>query len=210
MPVATRSSPLTRAGIAGAALAILDAEGEEALSMRRLAVDLDCAPMSLYNHVRDKDDLHAEVVDVALADIDVDVPGRRWDTRLLELARRCRQVLLDHPGLHPLMARGVRIGPSTLRIQEAVLAALTDAGLRRAAIAPAFFSFIAITTSPTFSGALSSGGQWLDGASLAELAGDDLPRTRELADALSAADADAAFEFAVQAYVAGLRRLAGG
>jgi AcrR family transcriptional regulator len=55
-----------RRAAAGPAAAVADAEGLDALSMRRVAVELGAAPMSLYRHVRDKDDLLLRMMDAAL------------------------------------------------------------------------------------------------------------------------------------------------
>lgn len=206
---ATRATALGRERIVAAALAMLDVDGEEAFSMRRLATQLDCAPMSLYNHVASKEDLYAAAVDLALAEVDVDGLGRRWDTQLVELARRCRRALLVHPGVTGLMSRGVRIGPSTLRLQERLLTILLDAGLRPADVPMALLTFVALTTSPTFNGGLDTVPRWLERTSLDDLDADAYPKTRRLAPALGAADADDAFEFAIRGYVDGLRRAAG-
>src|SRR4051794_31564525 len=71
-PARRRSSPdapLGTAAIVAAGIAVADAEGLAALSMRRVAAELGGAPMSLYRHVRDKDELLLQMMDAAIAEV---------------------------------------------------------------------------------------------------------------------------------------------
>jgi AcrR family transcriptional regulator len=87
---------LSRDRIVRAAVGFADAEGIDGLSMRRLAEELDAAPMALYRHVAHKDDLLDAMVDVVFSELefptDVD-----WRTAMHERARGMRQALLRHP-----------------------------------------------------------------------------------------------------------------
>jgi DNA-binding transcriptional MocR family regulator len=80
---------LSRDRIVGAAIAVADKEGLSALSMRRIAVELKVATMSLYRHVRDKDDLINGMMDAAFAEWQVRAlkPGGNWQEALAEAAR---------------------------------------------------------------------------------------------------------------------------
>lgn len=94
---------VSREEVLAAALEIVDAEGLEALSMRHLALLLDTGPMRAYRHFATKDDLIeglAEVQARRIRELDL---GDVTDARevLLELARRTRELLLEHPNLAP-------------------------------------------------------------------------------------------------------------
>src|SRR6188474_3921292 len=135
-PIWARPAPgarhprLTRDQIAATALAIADAEGFEAVSMRRIATDLDAGTMTLYYYVKTKDDLVALMDDAIMAE--VLVPADRlpagWRAGLTAIAHRSRDVFRRHPwALHAL--QGARIGPNGLAHMEQSMSALVDAPL---------------------------------------------------------------------------------
>ncbi|HRE25778.1 MAG TPA: TetR family transcriptional regulator, partial [Anaerolineales bacterium] len=90
---------LTRDVILTAALRIVDEEGLEALSMRRVATAVGVEAMSLYNHVNDKQDLLNGLADLVLAGITPPDPSRRWDRRLEAIAIGLYEALITHPAL---------------------------------------------------------------------------------------------------------------
>jgi AcrR family transcriptional regulator len=96
---------LTLGRIVTAAVEVLDAEGLDALTMRRLGSRLGVAAMSLYRHVADRDALLAAVVDhlfaEAVAEFD---PADSWDEALSRFAVAYRGMLLAHPHAVPLLA----------------------------------------------------------------------------------------------------------
>jgi DNA-binding transcriptional regulator YhcF (GntR family) len=97
--------PLARDRIARAAIAVADAEGLEGLSMRRLAVELGVATMSLYRHVSDKDDLLAFMMDAACRELAFpdDAPSD-WRARLELAGRLIWKTFRRHPWLAPAMS----------------------------------------------------------------------------------------------------------
>lgn len=127
-----RRPRLTREQIATTALAIADAAGFEAVSMRRLAAELDVGTMTLYYYVRTKEDLMVLMDDALMGEVLIP-PGelpRRWRPALAMIARRSRAVLLRHPwSIRQLEGRGARFGPNGLRHGEQSLAAVADAPL---------------------------------------------------------------------------------
>lgn len=90
--------PLTRDRIIAAGIALADAEGIGGLSMRKLAAGLGYEPMSLYNHVQNKDDLVAGMVDAVIGEIDLpDATGAQdWRTAMHAALTSARDVLLAH------------------------------------------------------------------------------------------------------------------
>jgi len=112
-----------------AALRLVDQDGVDALTMRRLAADLGVAPMSLYGHVPNKDDLLLGVVDVATAEMTLPPPGTEPWEALRSITRDFRRVALLHPNLVPLITTRPPGGTEGLRILEAALDALARAGI---------------------------------------------------------------------------------
>jgi AcrR family transcriptional regulator len=132
-----RTPLLSRDGIIAAALALIDAEGLDALSTRRLAAVLGVSGPSLYNHVATKDDLINAVVDAVLANVDVSAmaalgPGNRdWRSGLAAWARSYRAALDGHPNIVPALVQNTGRRPHGLRMADAVFGGLVGAGWPR-------------------------------------------------------------------------------
>src|SRR3954471_22583498 len=92
-----RRAPLTRARVLEAAVDLADREGIDAVSMRRLGQELRVEAMSLYTHVRSKDDLLDGMADAVVARIPGDGSGDRWLDRLRAMILGARGVMLNHP-----------------------------------------------------------------------------------------------------------------
>ncbi len=128
------SSGLSRESTLRAALAIIDADGVEALSMRRLGHALDRDPMSLYRYAGTKAELLDGVVEAVLAELSVDTTDGDWATQLRTVARHFRALALAHPNVVPLLvtrplATPISMRPlGTLRPLEAILELLINAG----------------------------------------------------------------------------------
>lgn len=133
--------PLTRRRIVMAGLALVESEGLDALTMRRLAATLDVTPMSLYNHVADK----AELIDVMLDYVIGDIVKAcaedegTWEERLRALVRRNYQLWLRHPGFARIYTEGVTMGPNGLAQVEHALGVLREAGFNDEDAADAFY-----------------------------------------------------------------------
>ena len=121
---------LTRERVVAEALTVIGADGAGALSMRALAARLGVAPGALYRHVRSKEQLCDLVVDGVLAEVDCGAdPSLAWPAQVRTLAGRLRTVLEDHPGIAALLKTRDPLGPHSLALAEAFLAALQEAGL---------------------------------------------------------------------------------
>jgi AcrR family transcriptional regulator len=128
---------LTRKLILETALQLVDREGQDGLSMRRLAAELGAAPMAIYSHFRDKAELEAALVDavtgeIELPDADDESP---WREQLLRIGLEYRRVLLAHPGMVPLCTQERAIGANTLRAWERIISLLSRSGLDPISIA---------------------------------------------------------------------------
>ncbi len=125
-------TPLTRNRIIEAALRLSDAEGLEAVSMRRLGRELGVEAMSLYNHVESKEAILTGVLERVLAEFELpEGPPGDWMERSRELLRRFRDLLLRHPGSIPLFSEhnGPITDPRALRPIEVALETLRRGGL---------------------------------------------------------------------------------
>jgi AcrR family transcriptional regulator len=124
-----RRRALTREHVVAEALAIIGTHGVDALSMRALATRLGVVPGALYRHVRNKEQLQDLVLDGVLAEVDCEIDHRlAWTERVKVLAHRLRTVLENHPGIAGLLKTRDPLGPHSLTLAEAFLAAL-HAGL---------------------------------------------------------------------------------
>lgn len=121
-------APLSRERVLDAALAIVDRDGLDGLSMRKVARALGAGAMSLYHHVADKDALLDELVDLVFAEIALPPAGAPWRAALAARMRSARDVLRRHPWAIALMESRTRPGPANLRQREAMLAVLRRAG----------------------------------------------------------------------------------
>jgi AcrR family transcriptional regulator len=120
--------PLSRDRVLQAAVDLADAQGIEALSMRRLARELGVEAMSLYNHVANKDDLLDGIVDIAVAEIAVPEPGEPWKAAMRRRAISARDMLVRHPWAAGLIESRVTPSPIRMRYPDAVLGCLREAG----------------------------------------------------------------------------------
>ena len=119
---------LTRSGIVTASVELADAEGLAALSMRSVARRLDVMPMSLYNHVANKDELLSGMVDAVFAEFYAPVPGAEWRSELRRRALTARETLKRHPWAVGLMDSRRDAGYETLLHHDAVIGCLREAG----------------------------------------------------------------------------------
>jgi AcrR family transcriptional regulator len=134
-PGERRSDPrkrraLSRESIVDAALAIVDEEGLEGLSMRRVADKLETGPASLYAHVANKDELMVLVYDRVLGEVHVQEPDkRRWEEQFADALRQLYEVLVAHRDIAFVSMARVPIGPNMLRVSEGLMAILRAGGV---------------------------------------------------------------------------------
>jgi len=119
---------LTRERVLRAAISLADRGGIQSLSMRKLGDKLGVEAMSLYNHVRNKEDLLDGMVDVVFSEIDVPPSDMDWRTAMRQRAISVRQALLRHGWANGLMESRTSPGPANLRHHDAVLGSLRKAG----------------------------------------------------------------------------------
>jgi AcrR family transcriptional regulator len=125
---ARQRRPLSQELIVDTAMKILDTEGLDALSMRRVALDLRTGPASLYAHVANKDELLELMIDRVAGEMEVPAPEpARWQEQVVECALAMHRVWTRHSGLARAALANIPVRPNSMRLAEAILAILRAA-----------------------------------------------------------------------------------
>ncbi|MFJ6381992.1 TetR/AcrR family transcriptional regulator [Kitasatospora sp. NPDC092039] len=127
-PAPAPRTTLTPHRIAEAAVAVADAEGLDAVTMRRLAAELGVAPMAAYRYVSGKDELIELMVDSVYGRLPLDAPAEGWRETMRALAVHLRAMHLAHPWT-VRAATPFALSPHQLAVPEHAFTALADHGL---------------------------------------------------------------------------------
>jgi AcrR family transcriptional regulator len=212
-PEAPRREPLSRERIVRTALQIMDQEGLEAVTMRRIGRELGVEAMSLYNHVQDKEDILDGIIEEVLSEFRVpDVPD--WAEAARLGAHEYRRLLLAHPNVITLMTERETAftNAESLRGYEFALDLFRTLGLSGADSVKAFHVFggyilgFVVMERGLIPGATEDETHaWAhkDMAQLLETA--DLPRLREVFPHIIDCDLEEQFEFGLDLLIEGLR-----
>ncbi|WP_367123396.1 TetR/AcrR family transcriptional regulator [Streptomyces phytohabitans] len=123
-------APLTVRRIMDTAFELVEAEGHEALTMRRVAAALDTGPASLYAHVRDKADLDELLLGAVCARVSVpEADAARWEEQLLDVCRSLRDEYLRYPGISRVALAAAPNSLDALRLSEGMLTILLTGGV---------------------------------------------------------------------------------
>jgi AcrR family transcriptional regulator len=206
MTTATQQPRLSRALILEAGLRIADAEGLEALTMRRLAAELDVAPMTAYTYVRTKEELVDGVAALVLAELPIeDEPGDPWQKRLEHAVHALYSALLEHPGVAQIVPSRRGPIPALDRFRETLLTILDDAGFKpgvavQAVSALASYAEGFAATAQDRAGADPK----VEASRLRGLPRDDFPRLSASADLYARHISEDAFLVGLRSLIAGL------
>jgi AcrR family transcriptional regulator len=214
-----RRRPLSADAIVDAALAVVDAEGFDALTMRRVAQELGTGGASLYAHVENKDALIDLVMDRVIGELDVPWPPDPDNAaeQIKECVRRVRANL----GAHRDLARGalarIPTGANALGKMEQMLAIMRAAGLPDQVVAYAADLLSLYATATAYEESLYSTRGWTEEDMVgyiaqlrdyfASLPPERFPHTVALAAALTSGEGDERFEFGLDLLVRGLMSL---
>jgi AcrR family transcriptional regulator len=221
-PARRRREPISRDAIVQAAIGLLDREGLDALSMRRLGDELGAGAASLYWHVGSKDGLLDLVLDEIIGENEVpDADPARWQEQLKEVAREQRRISLRHPYVVRVSIGRIPMGPNALRLSERVLAILRAGGLPPRLAVQGYLLLIATVNGFTVdeTGVEDGGAPDRDPAVLqqaadmardyiASLPADRFPNMTGLAGEFALAGPDERFELLIEIFVDGLARRA--
>ena len=210
MPPLTRRHPLTRERIFDAALAVVDRDGLEGLTMRRLGAELGVEAMALYRYVPNKEALLDAVLERVLSEIPAELPTTGdWRADIRGMFRIFLGLMRRHPRTIPLLSQMVLTDPAVARPATLVLAVLKQAGFAPLDALQA----LATVTSAVVGFALSEVGtaeacaalreRIATGEPLEALAGLD-PVVAALVPQLADLDPDATFEYGIDVILSGL------
>jgi AcrR family transcriptional regulator len=216
-----RRRALTREAIVDAALALLDEGGVDGMNMRAVAERLGTGPASLYAHVSGKDELLALLVDKVCADIELPEIGKApWQEQVKDAIRGIRRTLGAHRDLARATLGNIPTGPNALRLINATLGVMRDAGLPDQVIAYAVDILPLYATATAYEESLYTAKELPDEgeAFIAEmrryfssLPVDRFPHIVALAVPLTTNDSpDARFEFGLDALVRGIASMGAG
>lgn len=219
-PVAGQDStqgraPLDRATVLAAALALVDARGLDALSMRRLGEQLGRDPMSIYRHTPNREALLDGIVELVMQELVVPTEHQDWQRALRASAHDYRRLALAHPHVAPLLVTRPLRTPlgrrplGTLRPLEQVLALLIGAGFAPADALHVYRAYISFVTGHVL-GELQElvvdpeESEDLLRLGLHRLPRRDFPHTRGLASALATYDGAAELDQGLDILLTGL------
>jgi AcrR family transcriptional regulator len=129
-PSGGRKQPITVEAIISTAFGIVEQEGYEALTMRRLATALETGPSSLYAHVVNKEDLDELLIGRLCAQIRLPEPDpARWRQQIISVCTQLRDQYLRYPGISQAAFAAAPSNLDTLRVSEGMLAILLAGGI---------------------------------------------------------------------------------
>jgi TetR/AcrR family transcriptional regulator, tetracycline repressor protein len=192
-----------------AALKVVEAEGGDALTMRRVADEIGVSASSLYGYVANKEELVQLVLEQIMMEIPLPRPGGDWRDMLHSWARDVLAVFRRHPGVAGLTLGRVPFGPSMLQAVERMLASLRSAGIpdQVAAFAgdlgalyvAAFAHEQDVTPVAEADDFAAQAGAWLK-----SLPREEFPNTVALADQMVAGTSSDRFEWGLDVLIRGL------
>lgn len=207
-----RTPKFTREQLQSVALAMMDAQGLEALSMRSLAQALGTGPMTLYNYVATREELDVLVIEAVAAGATWTVPeNASWEEELLHVARAAWSAVRAHPNAVPLMLTRRSRSPAALKLAEALLSPLSRYGLKGGSLLIAFRSVMALIVGlaqaelagPLAVKAGESASETI--ARFRALPPESFPNLRQVADAASRSTPSKEFEASLCLLIAGLK-----
>lgn len=192
-----------------AALRLIDAEGLEALSMRRLAQELGVGVMTLYGYVRTKEEILDGVTTIALEALALDIdPRLSWEEQLTSALKNLHRTLQAHPGaLELALAPHPMSGVAVNHIRESLLSVLRRAGFGKVEAVDAIVILVSYVFGFTNLQAPRDRYQSRDEqlASLKQLSPDEFPYLSDAAEAWAGRASEAAFERGLAHLLKGLR-----
>ena len=218
-PQRARREGITREAIVDAAFSVLERDGAEALSMRRVADELGTGAASLYWHFAGKDELVDAVIEASLAGFDVpEGDPERWKEQLKEVARAFRAGIQKRPYLVTLSLGRWPLGPNALRWTDGVVGIMRAGGLPGDLVALGTWLLTVVVNALAFEelGNRERDGDGPGPEEVAAMVGDyfgTLPPERfpnlvAMKDSFTVVDPDEPFELLIDSFVEGLARRA--
>jgi TetR/AcrR family transcriptional regulator, tetracycline repressor protein len=218
-PSKTETRPsLSREVVADRALAIADAEGIEAVTIRRLATALGVTPMALYWHYRTKEDLLAGLADRVLDAVEVPARSGNWAVDIRAAMVAMVTAMRPHPQVAQLVSTQIMRHPTGLDLTEMALETLEDAGFAPEAASHLAMQALRSVVSMVTSDQVDDSGTTAEArdahlrakrAMLSSLSPEKYPALVRHADAMTyCPDVDEFFDLGIDLYVHGVQELA--
>ena len=212
-----RKAPITVVRILDAALRLVEAEGFDALTMRRVAGELDTGPGSLYAHVRNKAELDDLLIGELSKKVALPAPDpATWRTQAMDVCRQLRDQYLRYPGISRAALAATPRSLDTLRIAEGMLAILLAGGVSPQSAAWAIDAALLYVAAYSFEASLrrdpvtDTDGRVLDRAEriarFEMLPATRFPNTVAYARELNSGDGHERFDFTLDLLIRGLTR----
>lgn len=201
---------LSREAIVRKALEMLDADGLQKLSMRKLAAALGAAPMSLYWHVPTKDALIELCLDEIYGEFPLPDPGTDWESAVRGMMHALRRLALKHPWWIRGMGEFTSIGPNAVAMSDSMIEVMRAAGLSTVAAARSVSTVSSFVVGYAMAEVnfISRGGMDApppDMAKIAELYRDEHPRYVEMLDEQELWSLEGQFEFGLDCVIDGIK-----
>jgi len=215
-----KREPITQEAIVDKAIEVLDAEGLDGLSMRRIAEELGTGAASLYWHVGSKDGLLDLIFDRIIAEQHVPDPDPdRWQEQVKEVARNMRRAIGSHRDVVELSLGRIPMGPSALEWSERALAILRAGGVPDRLAVRGLWLLTSVVngftmdenadyTPTTGETEVTDEAAAMASRYIASLPADRFPNMVELAGEYQAIDRDESFELLLDLFVDGLAKRA--
>lgn len=211
-----RKRSLSPEAIVDAAMAIVDREGLDGLTMRAVAEALGTGPASLYAHVGSKDELLEMLMERVLGEVTLpEAPDPdRWEEQLKEIGREIRRVWAQHRDLARASFARIPLGPNALAGSESMIAVMRAGGLSDRAVALGTDLLALYVGAISYEESLQPAEEWTqEGMTewvaqlrgyFAALPADRFPNLVALAGTLTEGDPEERFEFALEVLIRGL------
>ncbi len=208
--------PLTRQAITEAGLRVLDRDGIDGLSMRRVSEELGTGPASIYWHVRNKGELLQLLYERVMEEVRLPAPDpSRWTEQLRELARQVRDIMRRHRDIARISLGRIPSGPTIAGLTEWLFQLMSPAGIPDrtvAYLADLFGLYVGAYTFEESLGMASPTGEDLPPDQIvtmlrdymASLPADRFPHIHRALDHIFDPDVDARFEFGIDVILRGL------
>jgi AcrR family transcriptional regulator len=201
---------LSRERILEAAIRLVDEQGIEALSMRRLGAELGVEAMSLYNHIPNKAALLDAIVDYVIEEVPIAEPSKDWTEQVREMARSYRRIALAHPHIIPLIAMRPFNTYTALRPVEYAFGLFLGIGLDETTALHAFRALAGFATGYTLA---ETGGFFAESKSTKpdyaiaaeDLSESEFPNLIKMIPHIVNCDHDEEFEFGIEVFVQGIK-----
>jgi AcrR family transcriptional regulator len=197
---------LSRERILQAGLAIVDRDGLDAVSMRRLGDELSVEAMSLYNHVANKAAILDGIFETILAELPTVTSSGDWRQTAKDQARALRAVLRAHPNALPVFATRPAVTLASIARVEAFLGVLVRAGFSLPDALRALQVLSAYVVGHTIASYVPRRPDEESRPAYDRLSRVQFPYVREMARLLPRHDVEEEFEFGMDALIGGLER----